>query len=416
MNPTPAARSDDRFHDGSDRSRYGFDHVDTFHLRSSGSGKWNKFGPDVLAAWVADMDFAVAPPITEAIERVVRDGMHGYPPVGFVDELAEAFCEWTNARTQLGATADLVTVCDDAVQALHAVVVAMTKPGDNVLLLTPIYPPFLAAVETNGRYVVEHRMAPDAAGVWRFDAATLLEQMEVSRPTLVMLCQPHNPTGRVFSAEEMTVLAAAALDHGALILSDEIHSDLLFAGGPMRSFASLGEEVRAQTITVTSANKAFNLAALKAAEIVFGTDELQARFRSALQPRLLGGNSSIAVAAHLAAYREGAHWLGAVNAYLAENRRLFADEMARRAPSVRVVVPEGTYLSWLDFSAVPGVAVAPRRSVGARLAVEALVGLNEGQTFGPGLESFARANLATSRTLVIELATRIGAWVARQHP
>lgn len=393
---------------------WGFDDVDPAHLRASRSGKWNKFDADVLAAWVADMDFPVAPCVTAALRHQVDSLVHGYTPTGFNDELIEVFCEYSNRRTSMGAEPGLVRLCDDAVQAMHAALVACTAPGDGVLILTPLYPPFTTSIELNHRRVVEHRMAPGADGVWRFDVEALRALLAAERPTAMMICSPHNPVGRLWTRAEIEALAGLAAEFDLSIIADEIHSDLVFDGGAFVSFGSLGEEVRARTITITSANKAYNLAGLKVAMIVFGGEALLARFEANVSPRLLGAVSTLGVLSNLAVYREGEPWLHDVLAYLSENRHVFARRLAELAPEVTVVVPEATYLSWLDFSKVPGVL--GRGSVGPRLAEEARVGLNDGETFGAGLEHFARVNLATSRSIVTQLAERIGGWAIAQRP
>ncbi len=390
-----------------------FNNVDPAHLRAAGSGKWNKYDADVLAAWVADMDFPVAPCVTETLTRHVESGVHGYPVTGFADTLIDVFCSYVNARTAIGAVPLLVRLCDDAVQGMHAALAACTDPGDGVVILSPIYPPFFVSVEQNNRVVVEHRMAPDADGVWRFSVETLRAQIVSSRARALMLCSPHNPVGRLWTRAEVESLAGLAVEFDLTIIADEIHSDLVFDGRPFVAFASLSGEVRARTITITSANKAFNLAGLKIAMIVFGGQALSDRFDARVSRRMLGAASTPGVLSNLAVYREGGPWLAAVVEYLGENRYVFAERMAVVAPSVKVVIPEATYLSWLDFSAVPGVLDGG--SVGERLAMEARVGFNAGETFGAGLEHYARVNLATSRSIVLEIADRIGAWVAVQR-
>lgn len=390
-----------------------FDDVDPAHLRASGSAKWTKYGPDVLAAWVADMDFPVASCVTDALRRHVESRVHGYPRAGMTDELIQVFCAYTNERTGIDAQPSLVRLCDDAVQAMHAALVACTQRGDGVLVLSPIYPPFFSSIEQNQRSVVEYRMAPDSAGLWRFDPGTLRALIIAEKPSAMMLCSPHNPVGRLWTPTELQTLADLATEFDMTVVADEIHSDLVFDGAQFRGFASLSDEVRARTITITSANKTFNLAGLKVAMIVFGSQSLSDRFDAVVSTRLLGAVSTPGVLSSLAVYRDGGPWLADVLSYVSENRHAFARRMAELAPEVVVVVPEATYLAWLDFREVPGVVGAG--SVGLRLVDEALVGLNEGQTFGGGLEAFARANLATSRTLVLELADRIGAWVARQR-
>jgi cystathionine beta-lyase len=248
--------------------------------------------------------------------------------------------------------------------------------------------------------------------VWRFDAEQLRAQMVASNARALMLCSPHNPVGRLWSREELLALGSLAEELDLQVIADEIHSDLVF-DGVFIGFAALSDSLRARTITITSANKAYNLAALKVAMVVFGTAAQEARLLTRITKRMVGAVSTAGVLANFAAYREGGPWLDAAVEYLRENRLLFARTLRELAPEITVTVPEATYLSWLDFSAVPGVVGGGE--VALRLVDEARVGLNEGTTFGAGLSAFARANLATSRSLVVELATRIGTWAAAQR-
>jgi cysteine-S-conjugate beta-lyase len=396
---------------------FGFDSVDPVALRAAGSRKWNKFDADVLAAWIADMDYPLAPPIRAALSEFDAQGFHGYPTLAVMDDYIESFCTRTNRLYGIGVEPELVKPVTDIVQALYATVFGFTAPDESVLLLTPLYPPFAASVSINRRRIVEHRMAPDMHGVWRFDSEKLRALIIAERPKLFMLCSPHNPVGRLWERSELEYFAALAIEFDMIVVADEIHADLVFSDRPMIGFASLSDEIKNRTVTVTSANKPFNLAGLKVSQVCFGSRALQSQFEEALPGQLLGAVPTAGMAATKVAYQDGQPWLDATCAYLQKNIDVFVAAMADRVPSVGIVRPEATYLSWLDFSKVPGVVdahcVAPR-SVGERLAVEGKVGFNEGQTFGVGLEHFARVNLATSTALVLGIVDRIGRWVDLQ--
>ena len=395
---------------------YGFDHVDPVNLRAGRSAKWLKHDADVLPAWVADMDFALAPPIRAALDEFNAQGVHGYPDPRITDTFLDTFCERTNRHFGIDARPDRVKLCTDIVQALYALVFALTGPDDSVLLLTPLYPPFAASVSLSRRRVVEHRMSPDSAGAWRFDREKLRAQIRSQRPRMLLLCSPHNPVGRLWERDELEFLGLLALEFDMLVVADEIHADLVLSDHPMIAFAGISEELRNRTVTVTSANKPFNLAGLKVAQICCGSSRLLDRLNLALPGKLLGAVPTAGLLASTAAYQQGQPWLDAVCTYLRSNVVAFASAMAARAPSVRVVSPEATYLSWLDFSAVPGIAPGDGKAVsaGERLLNEARVAFNEGQTFGDGLEAFSRVNLATSRAIVLEIVDRIVLWVDAQ--
>jgi cystathionine beta-lyase len=384
-----------------DRSatRQAIDALSVAELRRSAGIKWRLFGEDVLPAWVADMDFPVAPPVHRAIRDLVERHDLGYHLVPLSPALRDALVSRMAERFSWPVEPSRIVPLVNVVQGLDACVLLHSRPDDGVVVQVPIYPPFLAAVRRSGRRLVE---SPLVRGADRFEIDFDLLRAGVDRSTrLLLLCNPHNPSGRVFEAAELTALAELALEHDWIVVSDEIHADLTFPGHRHIPFASLGPELDERTITLTSATKAFNLAGLPCAFAVCGSDRLQQPFRD-LPPHVLGHCGILDDAATRAAWTEGQPWLDEVMAYLLENRRLLLDFFAREMPELDVAAPEATYLAWLDCRrlGLPGDPFA-------FFLEHARVALSRGPDFGTGGEGFARLNFATSRAILQEILERM---------
>ncbi len=374
-------------------------------LHRSARIKWQLYGEEVLPAWVADMDFPVAPPIQRALRALVDRNDLGYHFVPLSPHLRAALvarmAERFGWEVEPGRIAPLVNV----VQGLDAAVLLHSAEGEGVVVQTPIYPPFLAAVERSRRRLVE---SPLVAGPERYeiDFDHLRSQLDGATRVL-LLCNPHNPTGRVFERDELLALGELAVEHDLVVVADEIHADLTFPGHTHVPFATLGPELEARTITLTAATKAFNLAGLPSAFAIFGSDRVRAPFRR-LPPHVLGHSGILDDAATHAAWTEGQPWLDEVLAYLLENRTLVTSFLAGRLPGIRCLPPEATYLAWLDCRelALPGDPFE-------FFLEQARVAFNRGTDFGPPGEGFVRLNFATSRAILEQILERMAVAVER---
>ena len=385
--------------------RRALDAVRAVDLHRSSRIKWRLYGDDVLPAWVADMDFPVAPPIQRAVEELVRRSDLGYHQVPLSAQLREALVSHMARRFSWTIEPRRIEPLVTVVQGLDAPVMLHSRPGDGVVVMTPIYPPFLAAVERSGRKLVEH---PLVRGAQRYEID--FDRLDASiepNTRMILLCNPHNPTGRVFERAELEALAEIALRHDLIIVSDEIHADLTHPGHRHIPIASLAPEIEQRTITLTSATKAFNIAGLPAAFAIFGSDELQKPFRE-LPPHLLGHCGILEDAATLCAWTEGQPWLDEVMAYLLENRALIAEFLERELPEVRYLPPEATYLAWLDCRELE-LPTNPREF----FLEQAKVALSSGPDFGTPGQGFVRLNFATSKTILSEILERMATAVKR---
>jgi cystathionine beta-lyase len=370
-------------------------------MRARRGVKWHRHGDDVLPAWIADMDYAVAEPVRRAMARLVEEGDYGYPVREGDDSLEAAFAHRMRARFGWEVDPGLVVPVSDLVQAIVASVVAFTGPGDGVVVQTPIYPPFLTAISSTGRRRVIDPLVDDGRRL-AIDPGSL-EAVADAGTRLLLLCNPHNPSGRAFERAELEAVARVAVDRDLVVVSDEVHCDLVYPGARHVVLATLGPEVAARTVTINSATKSFNIPGLRCGVMHFGSEELLARFRRAIPWRLLGTAGVTGVDATVAAWREGQPWLDQVMELLGANRDRVAAWAAELAPGIRHRPPEATFLAWLDCAGADLGGARPQDFFRER----ARVGLHSGVDFGPGGETCVRLNFATSPAILDELLDRM---------
>jgi cysteine-S-conjugate beta-lyase len=377
---------------------------DIAFLRSRRTNKWHKFPDDVLPAWVADMDFGVAPPIAEAMARLARNQEYGYAAregalqAAFSCRMQGRFGWWTDP-TNAHPIGDLV-------QASFSSVMAFSDPGDAVLLQLPSYPPFMAAITDTGRRLIANPMR-DNGTRWVLDLAAY-EAAPDPRARVLIFCHPQNPTGRAFSRAELEDVAAFAIRHDLVVVSDEIHADIVYPGNTHIPLASLSPEIAARTITITSATKSFNIPALRCAVMYFGSAELKTRFFARIPSRLLGSPGVTGVDATIAAWDDGQPWLDEILGQLKANRDWLAQTIGAELPGVTMRQPEATYLAWLDCS-----ALALPCPAGQFFLDRARVGLNSGESFGAQYANFARLNFASPAPVLREVVGRMAEAVRR---
>jgi cystathionine beta-lyase len=371
-------------------------------LQARRNAKWNQYEPDVLPAFIAEMDFAVAAPIQAAIARIVRERDYGYPQRDGkrIDAaIAAAFVARMKTRYGWDVSPDLVVPISDLVQGTFAPILAFSEPGDGVILQTPNYPPFREAITTTERRLISLPMRDDGTR-HVFDLGEL-SPAACKDARIFVLCNPQNPTGRVFRHDELLAIARFVIEHDLIVIADEIHSDLVYDGHRHIPFASLGPEIAARTVTLNSATKSFNIPGLRCAVLAFGSDELRARFHKRIPARLLGGCNIMGVDATVAAWTESQAWLDAVMAHLTKARDLVSQVLRTEVPDVRFHVPEATYLAWLDCRGIkqPGSAFQ-------FFLDQARIAFSAGETFDPDCAKFVRLNFATSMPILQEILDR----------
>ncbi|MDP4504106.1 MalY/PatB family protein [Nonomuraea turcica] len=381
-----------------------FEAIDVERLRSGHGVKWGSLPHGTIGAWVADMDFGVPPAVSESILQVTRRADFGYPYWPGADPVIEAFEERMITRHGWRPEPGRARVFSDLLQILQVMIEYATEPGDGVAIHVPAYPPFLASIARAGRRIVPLPMTRGETG-WRFQAEGLAGHLREQGCRMLVVVNPQNPTGRVFTPAELGALATAAEDLDLVVLADEIHADLVFAPHRHVPFATIGTAA-ARTVTATSATKAFNIAGLRCAVAHIGPD----RLRDALDQAPLdffGTPSTLSRVATVAAWRRSDDWLAALMSTLERNRRLVEEWAATLPWDARYHSPQGTYLSWLDFTASPIGTAAPAE----RLERLARVKLSEGAEFSQhttvDTAAFARLNFATSTSNLTEILDRV---------
>jgi cystathionine beta-lyase len=375
------------------------DDLDRALLRGRVSEKWNTYPKNVLPAWVAEMDFPLAEPIHDVLAHALSFGDLGYPIAPRDTGLPEVFAERMQSRFGWNVEPRRVEILTDVVQGMYVALEVFSEPGEGVVVQTPIYTPFLDSVSEMKRKLVENRLVPDSHG-WQIDFDALARDIGPDT-RIVLLCNPHNPSGRVFTREELGRLAALACEHDLVVVSDEIHGDLVFDGRPHIPFASLSPEVAERTITLTSATKAFNIPGLRCAVAHFGSPALQRRFNRV--PRhIRGGIGLLGLYGTIAAWRDSQPWLDRVVPYLQANRDALSLAVSESLPEVVCHPAQATYLAWLDCSAL-GFEDSPAAHILARQQLA----VSDGRIFGKGFEQFIRVNFATSRTILMEVLEKV---------
>jgi len=372
-------------------------------LRSLSGIKWSWHDADVIPAWVADMDLWPAPQVIEAFGSLVARGDFGYNFCA-AKQLPELFAERQERRYGWRSDVGRARLFCDVLQAIDTVLWLHTSPGDGVVLLTPVYPPFYRAIEQARCRIVDVPL--DRTG-WRIDAGALRSAIDPDT-RVVLLCNPHNPTGRAFSREELGVIVEVAEEHDLLVISDEIWADLTYPPAQHIPFASLSAVAGARTVTLTAASKAFSLAGLRCAIAHVGDARVLEQLE-ALPGHLLGAVGSPGAEATLAAWTQGDEWLAATLGQLARNRDHLTERLAAELPSVGFTRPEATYLAWLDFSAT-GLGEDPA----AAILTRARVALSSGGDFGPVGIGCARLNFATTPAILDEIVDRIVVFVRQR--
>lgn len=376
-------------------------------LRARSGRKWRDYPDDVLPAWIAEMDFGTAEPIRARLRQLAEEASYGYEVSSLYPSLAETFAAYMERRFGWRPSAERLVPVADLVQALFTAVTAFTEPGQGVVLQMPIYPPFQAAVRETGRRIVENRLI-DNGSRFVMDADGLASLIGADVP-LILLCNPHNPTGRVFSRAELTALAQVVVERDLVVVADEVHADLTYPETTFVPFASLGPEVAARTVTITSATKAYNIPGLRCGVMHFGSSELRARFRRAVPDRMLGIVNQFGIEATMVAWRDCFSWLSEVMSVLAANRSRLSEFFAAELPGVAFHPPEATYLAWLDVRSTLPPAVSAQNYV----LEQARVALSEGADFGTGGEGRVRLNFGTSPQILEEMLQRLATALRR---
>ena len=389
---------------GRELMKYNFDEV--IDRKNTDSMKWSAsylerhFGSaDCVPLWVADMDFRTAQPVIDAVTERAGHGIYGYALPG--DEFYEAVIKWQKRRNGWEVKKEWIVFSPGVVPALWHIVRTFCSPGEKVILQSPVYYPFYKVIEDNGCQVINNRLINNG-GRYEMNFEELERQAEDSSVKMMILCSPHNPVGRVWTKEELRRVSEICFANDVLLVSDEIHSDLVFRPNVHTPAASLSEELMMNTITCMAPSKTFNLAGVQVSDVIVPDRRLRRKLAGSLKsagvmPNVFG------LAAQTAAYNEGEEWLEQLLEYLAGNLDVMENFITSELPEVKSRRPEGTYLAWLDFSGY-GFTTEELQN---RMKNKAGVALDDGYIFGDGGEPCQRINFACPRSVLIKAMERL---------
>ncbi len=354
---------------------------------------------DVIPMWVADMDFKTPGFIIKAMRERLEHGIFGYSfrP----EEYYNSIVRWLERRHSWKIQKEWISFSPGIVPALNFCTLAFTDPGDSIIVQPPVYFPFFSAVEAHNRKLVYNRLKFNS-GRWEMDFNSLKDSI-TGKTRMIIISNPHNPVGRAWTRDELTKLAEICLENNILILSDEIHSDLILPGFRHIPFAALSDDIASHTITFIAPSKTFNLAGLHTSSVIISDPELRKSFNRVVEDLHVGGGNIFGTVASTAAYMHGEEWLDDMLEYVDANVCFVMDYFTRMIPEIVPVRPEATYMIWLDCRKLG----MNGKELQEFFVSKSGVGMNEGSVFGPGGEGFMRMNLATTRQTVVKAVEQI---------
>ena len=380
--------------------------VDINDLRSNQGIKWNRYPRDVIPTWVADMDFRIAAPIQEYLQSLSHTGNLRYTKAAPGSAVCEAFAERMQNRYGWSPDPAEMDCMADIVQGINIAVNVLCAPDEQVILHTPLYHPILTACHTFKRQILYNPLIRGESQ-WELDFDRLEAEI-TPRTRLLMLVNPHNPSGRVFDRAELERMAEVVIRHDLYVVADEIHCDLLFDNAPdFVPFASIDPEITRRTVTFNSATKSYNLGGVRCSVAHYGSAELRRRFEQ-FPAGLRGGANAIGAGATVTAWKHCDDWLNALIPYLQDNRDYLVNFLAQRLPDIIHIPNQSTFLAWLDCN-----ALELEEEAYDFFLREARVGFNAGPDFGPEGTGHVRLNFATSKAVLTEILERMEKAVAR---
>jgi cystathionine beta-lyase len=359
---------------------------------------------DVIPMWVADMDFNTPDFIVESLQIRLDHPIYGYSFRSA--EYFQSMIRWIKSRHNWSVEKEWISFCPGIVPALNFCTLAFTQTGDNIIVQPPVYFPFFSAAESHGRNLIYNRLT-ESEGKWEMDFDSLTRGID-SKTKMIIISNPHNPIGRVWTPEELNRLANICLKQNIVIISDEIHCDLVLPGFTHTPMASLSKEIAENTVTLIAPSKTFNIAGLSTSSVIIQNPVLQKSFNRIVENLHIGSGNIFGNMASIAAYSHGHEWLDALLDYIDNNVEFVKDYCNKMIPEIIPVQPEATYMIWLDCRKL-GMSGKDLQNF---FVTKAGVGMNEGSTFGPGGEGFMRMNLGATHQTVMRAMEQIEKAVA----
>lgn len=381
-----------------------FDFDTIVDRRGSGSMKWDCrerifLEKDVIPMWVADMDFPAPPAVVEAVRKRAEHAIYGYPLAS--PSLWDSVVHWLKIRHRWDVRREWLSRCPGVVPSLSLCVNAFTRQDDGIVIQTPVYHPFHHVIKNNGRRLIRNPLK-FAAGCFEMDFADLERKID-ARTRMIILCSPHNPVGRVWTGDELARLGEICAARDLIVISDEIHAEIVFKGHDHRPLASISGDLARRTVTLHAPSKTFNVAGLNTSFAVIPNSELKGLFDAQIRRGGLNMGNIFGLIAMEAAYERGADWLDALLVYLEGNLEFLERFLAEKVPRIKIVRPQGTYLALLDCRPL----MMEQEALNEFFLRKAKVFFNEGPLFGEELHGFVRLNFGCPRSLLTEALERI---------
>src|SRR5664279_336336 len=354
---------------------------------------------DIIPMWVADMDFKCPDFVLDSMHKRLEHEIFGYsyrPP-----EYYQSIINWIKSRHNWKIEREWISFCPGIVPALNFCTLAFTQPGDSIIVQPPVYFPFFSAAESHGRNLIYNRLSENE-GKWSIDFDSLVSAIN-EKTKMIIISNPHNPVGRVWSAEELNHLAEICIENNILIISDEIHCDLVLPGFFHTPMASLSEKIASNTVTLVAPSKTFNLAGLSTSSVIIPNPDLRKSFNRVVDNLHIGSGNIFGTVASVAAYTHGEKWLEDLMLYIDDNIEYVCEYCSNMIPEIIPVKPEATYMIWLDCRKFN----MQGKELQNFFVHKAGVGMNEGSVFGPGGEGFMRMNIGTTHKTVIKAMEQI---------
>lgn len=377
--------------------KYNFDEITD--RRNTNSLKWS-VGENELPMWVADMDFKTAPSVTEALTKRAAHGIFGYAVIP--DEWYEAYMSWWKNRYSFKIEKDWLIFATGVVPAISSIVRKLTTPAENVLILTPVYNIFFNSILNNGRNVFECPLSYKNKE-YGIDFEDLEKKLSDPQTTMMILCNPHNPIGKIWDKKTLKKIGDLCFEHHVTAVSDEIHCDLTETGKSYIPFASVSEKCRMNSITCVAPTKSFNIAGLQTAAVIVPNEVLRHKVWRGLNTDEVAEPNCFAVSAAIAAYKEGGEWLDALRKYIDENRKFVSAFLGMNLPQITLIQSEATYLLWLDCSLLDGDSDQLQKFIRETTGLY----LSTGKIYGIGGEHFLRLNIACPRSRLADGLNRL---------
>lgn len=382
--------------------KYNFDEI--IDRRNTESAKWKAlkqlYGREnIISMWVADMDFKSPPEVIQNLKERADHGVFGYPMID--DNYFDSFVNWVKKRHELNISKEWIITADGVVDALKIAILAFSKPGDKVVIQTPVYYPFYNIIKSNGREILRNSLKTEN-GNYLMDYKDLEKKLSDKRTKLFILCNPHNPVGRVWTKQELKKLSDLCIKHNVILLSDEIHSDLIYPSNKHIPIVSISQEIKEKSLTFFAPSKTFNLAGLKASYVVIPNNELKNEYKNTIESISSSSLNIFGMIAAKVAYEKGEDWLKELLIYLENNIDFVISFFNDKLPKVKITKPEGTYLMWLDFR-----AYGDEEKIKEVLVNQAKVGLEEGSIFGEEGKGYFRMNIGCPKSLIEKACNNI---------